>query len=130
MRDRLDDLGSRTAVALVTFSDVGSIHDYLRRHDLPFPVLVDANRASYRSYGLGRGSLTRVWGIRAARRWIELLREGGVGAMGRPTEDTLQLGGDFVIDSEGRLAWGFWGEGPDDRPAVDELVDAVKACQP
>jgi hypothetical protein len=44
----------------------------------------------------------------------------------RPTEDTLQLGGDFVIGRDGTLVYGFWGEGPDDRPTVDQLFDAVQ----
>jgi len=43
----------------------------------------------------------------------------------RPTEDTLQLGGDFIVGPDGTLIYGFWGEGPDDRPSVDDLIDAL-----
>lgn len=52
-----------------------------------------------------------------------LLRRGRT--LRRPTQDTRQLGGDFVIDSRGRLAVGFRPASPDDRPSVDSLVDAV-----
>ena len=68
----------------------------------------------------------RVWGWKAGRRYVEIFRESGFGGLRAPTEDTLQLGGDFVIAPDGTLAWGFWGEGPDDRPSVDDLVRAVQ----
>ena len=125
MRDRIDDLGDRATVALVTFTDAASLTDYDERNHLGFTLLRDPDRISYRAFGLGRGSFGRVWGLRAARRYVEILRADGIGGLRRPTEDPRQLGGDFVIDTTGRLVWGFWGEGPDDRPTVDDLVSAV-----
>ncbi len=126
MRDRLDDLGAGTRVALVTFTDRANLDGYLTTNELPFPVLVDPDRSSYRAYGLGRGAVHRIWGWRAARRYLEIFRSDGFAGLARPTEDTRQLGGDFVIDRDGRLVYGFWGEGPDDRPPVDDLVAAVR----
>ena len=128
MRDRLDELGAETRVALVTFTDPANLAGYLASNELPFPVLVDPDRAAYRAYGLGRGSTARIWGWRAARRYLQLLRVDGVGRLHRPTEDTRQLGGDFVVGPDGRLVFGFWGAGPDDRPSIDELVAAVGRC--
>jgi hypothetical protein len=92
-------------------------------------VLRDIDRNAYTAFGLGRGSFLRVWGSRAARRYASLLRADGFGGLHRPIEDTRQLGGDFVIDPDGRLAWAFWGAGPDDRPSVDDLIAAVTALQ-
>ncbi|MEM9714706.1 MAG: AhpC/TSA family protein [Actinomycetota bacterium] len=129
MRDRLDDLGPDTRVALVTFTDTELVTSYRLEHELPFPVLTDPERATYRAYGLDRGSIARVWGWRAARRYLELLRAGGrstVRSLARPIEDTRQLGGDFVVGRDGRFVLAFRGEGPDDRPSVDQLVAAVR----
>ncbi len=127
MRDRLEELGSETEVALVTFSDPARLTHYQEINDLPFAILVDGDRHTYRSYGMGRGSIRRVWGWRALRRYLELIREQGTAGLGRPTEDPRQLGGNFVIAPDGSLAWGFWGAGPDDRPSVDDLVRAVRS---
>ena len=69
--------------------------------------------------------MARVWGRKAAKRYWEIFRSDGLVGLRRPTEDSLQLGGDFVVAANGTLAYGFWGDGPDDRPSVDELVDAV-----
>lgn len=125
MSDRLDELGEKTDVVVVTFTEPERLGGYLATNDLPFPVLIDKDRAAYSSYGLARASLARVWGLRAARRYIQLFRQGGWRDLRRPVEDTRQLGGDFVVDPDGVLVYGFWGEGPDDRPSVDELIAAV-----
>ena len=112
-------------MVLVTFTEPAMLQAYLQRNALSFPVLVDADRSSYRAYGFGRGSVARVWGRKAARRYWDILRRDGLAGLRRPVEDTLQLGGDMVIAPDGTLVWGYWGRGPDDRPTVDELVAAV-----
>jgi len=45
-----------------------------------------------------------------------------------PTGDTLQLGGDFIVDSEGQVAYATRRR-PDDRPAVDELLAVLRAIR-
>lgn len=126
VRDRLDRLGHDTVVVLVTFTTVENLADYSSNLDLAFPVLVDADRACYRAYGLGRGRLLRVYGRRVLKQYLDIVRSDGLSGLRRPTEDTLQLGGDFVIDRTGKLSYVFRGEGPDDRPSVDELVEAIE----
>ena len=123
----MSDLGEDTVVVLITFTSRDHLDDYANAHDLPFPVLTDPDRTAYRTFGLGRGSIRRVWGVRAGRRYLDIFRTAGFEGLRRPIEDTLQLGGDFVVAPDGTLAWGFWGEGPDDRPTVDALIDAVAA---
>ena len=125
MRDRFAELGERTDVVLITFTEPSALAGYRDRNALPFPVVTDPNRHAYRAYGLGRGSVARVWGWRAGLRYVQILRRSGLRAWRRPTEDTLQLGGDFVIDPDGTLIYGFWGRGPDDRPRVEDLITAV-----
>jgi len=44
----------------------------------------------------------------------------------RPTEDTLQLGGDFVVGRDGRLVYVYRSKGPADRPPVDDLIAAAR----
>jgi hypothetical protein len=112
-------------VVLITFTSPELLLGYHDHNELPFDLVRDSSRASYRAYGLGRGSASRVWGLRAARRYVDIIRRDGFGALRRPVEDTLQLGGDFVIAPDGTLAWGFWSEGPDERPSVEALVRAV-----
>ncbi len=126
MSERLDELGGPEGVALVTFTTPEHLDPYRSRHELPFPILVDPDRRTYRAYGLGRGSIGRVYGWRAARRYAAIVAADGPGGLRRPVEDTRQLGGDFVVAPDGTLAWGYWGAGPDDRPPIDDLVAAYR----
>jgi hypothetical protein len=123
VRDQLDEFGD-AEVVVITFARQRALAGYRTRYVAPLPVLSDETRGTYRAFGFGRGSVRRVWGWRALRRYVELLRSGrrDVGIEG----DTLQLGGNVVIDRHGRVAWLFHGAGPDDRPTVDALVAIVR----
>jgi hypothetical protein len=98
---------------------------YQRERLAPIPVLIDAERATYRAYGLGRGSVWRVWGPKT---WWGYARRVARGqSPQRPREDTLQLGGDFVIGRDGVVAMAFRSEDPDDRPSIDSIVHVLRA---
>ncbi|WP_040491563.1 AhpC/TSA family protein [Ilumatobacter nonamiensis] len=139
MSERLAD---RAEVVLVTFTTPDRLDEYQQRRALGVPILIDADRSVYSAYGLGRGSLRAVWGWSTLRRYGEILREtiasSGVrhgmrqaaAEMTGATEDTRQLGGDFVIAPDGMLAWMHLSEGPADRPDVEAMVDAVERCAP
>ncbi len=129
MSDRLEELGDSTNVVMVTFTDPDNLDGYQGVNSVPFPILIDSDRSSYRAYGLDRGSVWRVWGWKATKRYFEIFRQGGLRDLRRPTEDTLQLGGDFIIAPDGTLAWGFWGDGPDDRPSVNELIAEIRRIE-
>lgn len=124
MRDRLDEFPD-TEVVVVTFARERVLAGYRARFVMPLTVLSDESRVTYRAFGFGRGRWWRVWGWRALRRYVELWRSGrrDLGVDG----DTLQLGGDVIVDREGRIAAIHRGAGPDDRPSVAWLVDQVGA---
>ena len=68
-----------------------------------------------------------MWGVNSVRAYGRLLRQSR--RLERPTGDTLQLGGDFVVDLMGRLAYVYRSRGPDDHPSVEDLLDAVRTCR-
>lgn len=123
MRSRLEEFGD-AEVVVICFSAPDHVAAYQREQLAPMTVLVDENRSTYRAYGFGRGSVRRVWGLRTWRAYVRLVRTGR--RFQRPTEDTLQLGGDVVVDRGGTISYVFRSSEPDDRPSVDELLDAVR----
>lgn len=123
MRDRLTEFGD-CHVAAITFARPEQLGPHRDHLDLPFPLLADPDRDVYRQFQLGRGTLRQVWNPGTLKLYRDLLRRGR--RLRRPTQDTRQLGGDFVIDSTGCLSTGFWPASPDDRPSIDELVAAVR----
>ena len=133
MRDRFDELTSAKAtqadVVVITFTKPRNLAGYRRRFADPFTVTTDQARELYQAMGFGRGTVWRIWGLRAANRYRQLLRSGHKlerASIDSTGEDTLQLGGNVVVDSEGQIAWVYHGRGPDDRPTVDEIVRQVR----
>jgi peroxiredoxin len=108
-------LGAR--VIFVSFDEPATLRrTLLRGIELEDPLLIDRRRESYRVWGLRRSSVARVWlDPRVWWRYGVLLLSGerlrGVGV------DTLQLGGDFVIDRGGRVSWAR-PQTRDDRPPI------------
>ena len=101
-----------------------SMLDGLDVGTLPFAVLVDRERTAYARWGLGRARWWTVWLDPAVMRFYwrawrtgERLRPGG--------EDTLQLGGDFIVAADGRVVYAR-PQQRDDRPPVGELLRAIR----
>jgi AhpC/TSA antioxidant enzyme len=123
VRDHLADLHP-AKVVLITFSEQHRLHAYKELLRLPFEVLSDADRVFYRAFGLGQASTFRLYRPKTLRMYARLLRKGR--RIQRPVEDTHQLGGDFLIDPQGRIAWQYHSAGPDDRPDVSVLVEQLR----
>jgi peroxiredoxin len=121
--DRIVEFGD-ALVVLITFTRPRNLRGFRHRLGLAYPVLADENRSVYRAYGLGRGSWWRVWGLSTMRAYGRQIRAGHRPT--RPEGDTLQLGGDFVIDRGGRITYAHRSTGPADRPSVDDLLAAVR----
>jgi hypothetical protein len=121
-RERIDTLGS---VLFVAFDKRERLERALLRGlDVPYPVLVNRDRSAYRSWG-ARPRLDRdVWGDPHV--WLHYTRELLDGErLRRPGSDTLQLGGDFVLDPQ-RIVTYARPQQRDDRPPVAELLRALE----
>lgn len=123
---RWEDIGA--VARFVVFDEPDLVRRTLLRdidvEALPFPVLVDRERTTYRDWGLVRA---RWWGI-----WLDpnvykvywrLLRSGE--RLNVAGVDVLQLGGDFVVGSDGRVRYAR-PQHRDDRPAVGALLRTAR----
>jgi AhpC/TSA antioxidant enzyme len=121
---RKEDIGAR--IACVSFAAPQMLAAYERElglRDVAF--LCDPDRALYEAFGFERGSVARVWlDPRVWWRYASLLARGrrwaGLG------DDTLQLGGDVLLDPSGSVRWIRRSRGPEDRPRVEEIVTAAR----
>ncbi len=91
---------------------------------VPWPVLVDLDRRAYHAWGLGRARLADLWlSPTLWARYARLLAAGE--RLRRLGQDTLQLGGDFVVGPGGRIAYAR-PQRRDDRPPVAVLLAALE----
>lgn len=124
-KPRLDALG---ATALFVVHDEAALvrRGFLDGLDVPYPVLVDLDRTAYHAWGLARSSRAGVWlDPRVWAHYTALLARGErLRPLGR---DTLQLGGDFVVDGDGIVTYAR-PQRRDDRPPVSLLVRELRAA--
>jgi peroxiredoxin len=124
VRDHQAELGDALIVVVTFTGDPRRLVDYRAFLELETPVLADTDRTLYRMLGAGRGSLRRVWSVGTLAMYVRLVRQGR--RLRLPREDTRQLGADAVVDREGRLHRVWLPSGPDQRPPVADIIDAVR----
>jgi hypothetical protein len=118
-RERIDAVG--TAVVVVHDSPKRVQATMLRGLEVLYPVLVDPQMRSYRDWGLGRAGRARTYLspsiiLQYAKK---ILFEGERLAFG---SEPTQLGGDFIVDATGTIAYAHPQRSVDDRPAAVVLV--------
>jgi len=108
-----------TRVLIVTFGGLPAAQAWIEETCAPFRLILDPERTVYAAYGLER-SLRRSWNLRTIWRYVQLLASGRQwrGIQG----DSAQLGGDFVVDTQGIIRLVYRSHDPTDRPAVSDLL--------
>lgn len=83
----------------------------------------DPQLAAYHAYGLGRHSMLKAYGAKIVWRYLHFIAQGKPLRM--PNGDTLQKGGDFVANREGRITLSHIGRDQSERPEIAEVLAAL-----
>jgi peroxiredoxin len=115
-----------TRVVVISFVGGKSLRFWHQQTGIPYPLLIDADRAVYRKFQLG-SAFWRVWGLNVLWTYARLVFSGRRyrGIQGDPH----QLGGDFLIDARGIVRLAHYSEDPTDRPAVATLLETIQALE-
>ncbi len=93
---------------------------FRRELQLPFPMLSDPRRVSYRAFGLLKMSLRREASIASAMHFARnAVRHGGAR---EPDQNMVQLGGVFVVDPHGIVHYAFRSARAHEYPTAEKLV--------
>ena len=115
-------------VLVVTQSGPQVLAAFLRAQPLPFPLVGDPERKTYRAFGLEETSVGAMVRPGVLFRYLGLMFRGWRPRMPHVGENVLQLGGDFVLDAESRLIYAHPSAEPTDRPSLDTLLQALRAA--
>ena len=113
----------RAAVLAISFEPQERVSQLSRQLQLPFPVLSDPQRTAYRAYGLASATILSLLAPGTVWAYIKLLARGNQYHFRE--SDMRQMGGDFVVDEDGLVAYEFRGASPHQRPAILELLAVV-----
>jgi len=121
LRDREEEFRRRkVAIVIVTFESDFLARVYVEETGMPWPLLVDDTRDTYRAYGMLSASFRDIWGPKT---WWVYLKEILKGQRLKKSEgDISQRGGDVLIDPSGIVAMHHVGAGPADRPSVESIL--------
>jgi peroxiredoxin len=122
----IEQLGGQ--IVAVSFTPAAKARMFLEKHPMPVPVLCDPTRGAYQAFQLGRTSWLRMMNPLVLGRYLLILLRGRLPVRPQKSDDLMQLGGDFVLDAERRLVYAHCSTEATDRPAVEELVRAVKSA--
>ena len=113
---------------VVTFETLDAARAYVDETGVVWPLLIDAERQLYHAYGMHKAQLRHLWGLATMRAyWREALS----GRFPRiPRADSIQQGGNVLIDPSGIVRFHHIGRGPADRPLVDTLLAVRRSTGP
>ncbi|XP_020915345.1 uncharacterized protein LOC110252835 [Exaiptasia diaphana] len=113
-------------IVIVSFGNLSGAKKWLEQTQCPFPMFIDNNRQLYKSLGLKR-SVSKVWNTSTLIYYAEEKKKG------RPLigifeeDDPTQMGGDFIVDSQGNMKLVYRSKVANDRPTVKELLQALES---
>jgi hypothetical protein len=125
--DEIRSLGAE--LVAVTQSKPEVVAVAVREQPWPHPLLCDPDRAAFRAFGLERGSWGMFFRPHVLGHYLRRMWRGWWPRAPKAGEDLLQLGGDFILDSDGQLVFAHRSADPSDRPGVDELRRRQAAIQ-
>ena len=110
-------------VVVISFGSTFGAQAWLDEIDARFTLLLDPERKAYRAYGLEH-SLARSWSPKVWLAYARLMLSGRKwrGIQG----DSGQLGGDFIVDSNGVIRFAYRSDDPTDRPSMSQLLATLE----
>lgn len=120
------EIGKRADItaAVVTMGNPAEAGEFCRRQRLPFRCLSDPSRGAYRAYGLRRGAVAQVIGPETVMAGLRAAAKGFFPSM--PVQDAYQLGGVFLIGTDGTVRYAHYPRHAGDNPPSGAIRRAVE----
>ncbi|MBI2026426.1 MAG: redoxin domain-containing protein [Deltaproteobacteria bacterium] len=111
-------------VLVVSFSKRELFEPFAKDHaHSHFTFLRDPECKAYKAFGLRRAKITEMLKPTVAIKYFSLILKGG--KVKKTQEDVYQLGGDFILDPQGKVIFSYPSQHPDDRPSIQELLSVL-----
>lgn len=112
-------------VLVVTFGSLEGAKKWLQDTECPYQLLRDEKRELYTSMGLYR-SVAKTWKTDSVSFYGEAIRAKAELPEFVQGDDPHQMGGDLIIDKDGRLLMVYASKHSKDRPMVEDIITELK----
>jgi peroxiredoxin len=113
----------------------GGTRVFAEAKELPFPLLLDPDRGTYRAYGLVQGKAMQVLAPKVGLPWIKAELSPATRQRGLKGGNFLQMPGTFVIDTSGVIqarggrVRAHRNRHFADAPSIERLLEAIVETQ-
>ena len=114
-------------VALVIMGDAEDAKRFRESLGLSYAVFADPRQEAYRAFDVPHGNL---WQVAGPHLWWEGLKALVRSGIGRPRGDLMQLGGTYLIDTQGRIVWSHRPASSAEFPQIDDILFAADTLSP
>lgn len=125
MRDRQGEIeayGVRVVAIGMGRPDMAA---YFRdQFEIPFTLLVDHEKETYRALGIKKGSWFQVSGPHNWPRFARAFLSGQ--GLAKPKQDPLQMGGLAIVEPGGEISYIFRSEASSDNLPIDDLLEEMR----
>ena len=123
MRDSWTEFNRKAAlIAAVAPGSPVRTKELCDSHRIPFRCLADPDREAYRAFGLERSSMAQLMSPAVVLKTIGSMFRGNFGP---PGGDVFQLGGSFVIGSDGVIKLAHAARDPSDLLRIESILAAL-----
>jgi hypothetical protein len=112
-----------TCVIIISFGTLPAVQEWMRENCDHFTVLLDRERKVYKAYGL-EASFWRAYHPRTLWLYAKAIIAGKK-MHNSHGDDTTQLGGDFIISTDGKFKLVYPSYDPTDRPPLEKLLKVL-----
>ncbi len=99
--------------------------DFKSKRKIPFPLLVDQERVTYRAMQLARGTSLQIFGPLVIAKGSLPFVKGHLQGLAPKGTSVRQLGGVLVLDRGGKVLLSHQSADAADNLPVDRLIDAL-----
>jgi hypothetical protein len=125
LRDREEEIqATGTRVVAIGMGRPEMAAYFRDQFDIPFTLLVDHTKETYRALGIKKGTWFQVSGPQNWPRFVRGILSGK--GVAKPQQDPLQMGGVAVVEPGGEIAFIHRSEASSDNLPIDDLLDELR----
>ncbi len=110
-------------VLIISFENKNALRRLVDGHKWPFVVLLDPAKEIYRQYGMVYREHGRTGNLNTTLAYLRLRFSGYPKQVAG--SDTRQMGGDVIIDRQGKISFIHRSEYPHDLPIVESILKVI-----